>query len=327
MLLFDDVITPGNDGAMPWDDRIRRRLKLRDLDILMAVIQTGSMGKAAGQFNMSQPAVSKMIADLEHTLGVRLLDRSRRGVEPTAHGRALIRRGVAVFDELRQGVEDLDFLSDPTAGELRVGSTEPIAAAIVSPVVDRLSRQYPRMTFHLIADNTGVLYRELAARNIELALSRITGPAAEVHSEEVLFHDPLVVVTGADNPLTRRRKIELAELLNEPWMLQPLNSHFGSLVAGAFRAAGLEPPRPTIATMSHVLRNELLPTGRYLTVVPAFWLRLPRRNPSLRVLPVELPGTRHPITIFSLKNRSLGPLAHLFIDRVRVLTRPLTKAQ
>jgi DNA-binding transcriptional LysR family regulator len=314
-------------SVMPWDDRIRRRLKLRDLDILMAVVQTGSMGKAARLFNMSQPAVSKMIADLERTLGVRLVDRSRRGVEPTQYGRALVRRGVAVFDELRQGVEDLDYLSDPTAGELRVGSTEPIAVAIVSPVIDWLSRQYPRMTFHLIADNTGALYRELAARNIELALSRITGPPDEVHSEQILFHDPLVVVAGANNPLTRRRKIELAELLNEPWLLQPFNTHFGSLVANAFRAAGLEPPRPTITTMSHILRNELLPGGRYLTVVPAFWLRLPRKNPLLRVLPVELPGTRHPITVFSLKNRSLSPLAQLFIDRVSILTKPLAKVQ
>ena len=119
-------------AAMPWDDRIRRRLKLRDLDLLMAVIQAGSMGKAAGRFNMTQPAVSKLIAELEHTFGVRLLDRSRQGVEPTPHGRALVKRGIAVFDELRQGVQELDFLSDPTAGELRIGATEPLAAAIVA---------------------------------------------------------------------------------------------------------------------------------------------------------------------------------------------------
>src|SRR5688572_21626551 len=101
---------------------MRRRLRLRDLDILMTVIQAGSMGKATGRLNMSQPAISKAIADLERALGVRLVDRSRQGVEPTAYGSALIARGVSVFDELRQGVEDIEFLSDPTAGEIRVGS-------------------------------------------------------------------------------------------------------------------------------------------------------------------------------------------------------------
>ena len=86
---------------MQWNDSVRRRLKLRDVDILLTVIQIGSMGKAASLLNMSQPAISNAIAQLEHTLGVRLLDRSRQGVEPTPSGRALIKRGVAMFDELR----------------------------------------------------------------------------------------------------------------------------------------------------------------------------------------------------------------------------------
>src|SRR5262245_58994847 len=129
------------NDSMPLNDSVRRRLKLRDLDILMAVIDAGSMGKAAARFHMTQPAVSKVIADLEKTLGVRLVDRSRRGVEPTPHGQALVKRGAIVFDELQQGVQDLDFLSDPTTGTIRVACTEPVAAAIVSPVIDSLTRQ------------------------------------------------------------------------------------------------------------------------------------------------------------------------------------------
>jgi DNA-binding transcriptional LysR family regulator len=310
---------------MPWDDRVRRRFKLRDLDVLMAVIDAGAMGKAAARLNMAQPAVSKVVADLENMLGVRLLDRSRQGVAPTSYGLALVKRGIAMFDELRQGFRDIDLLADPTAGELRLASTEPIAAAIVAPVVDRLSRQYPRMTFHVITGDTGILYRELAARNIELVLSRIAGPLGDEHSVEILFHDALVVVTGSNNPLTRRRKIQLAQLRDEPWALLPLDSHFGSLVAEAFRASGLAPPRLTIATTSHVLRNELLTTGRYLTVVPSFSVRLPRRHPVFRVLPVELPNTRMPVVIITLKNRSLSPAAQLLIERLRAFTRPLAE--
>jgi DNA-binding transcriptional LysR family regulator len=314
------------EGGVPWDDRIRHRLKLRDLDILMAVVEAGSMGKAAGRFHMTQPAVSKVIADLELTLGVRLLERSRQGAEPTPHGRALIKRGIAIFDELWQGVQDLDFLSDPTAGALRIGSSEPIAAAIVSPVVDRLSQQYRRMTFHVLTMDTDALYRELATRSIDLALARVTGPLTEEYSAEILFHDPLVVVTGANNPLARRRRIELAELLNEPWVLPPVDSYFGSLIAEAFRAGGLATPRLTIATISYIVRNELLATGRYLTVVPGFSVRLPRRHALFRVLPVELTRTPGPIGIITLKNRSLNPLAQLFLERVRILTRPLGKS-
>ena len=99
---------------MQREDRIGRRLKLRDVNVLLAVVQCGSMARAAERLAVSQPpVVSKAIADLEHTLGVRLLDRSRQGVEPTSYGQALLKRGLAAFDELRQGVKDIEFLADP----------------------------------------------------------------------------------------------------------------------------------------------------------------------------------------------------------------------
>src|SRR6476659_7031919 len=134
---------------MPWNDRIKRRIKLRDLDILMAVIEAGSMGKAARRLNISQPAVSKAIVELEDALGVKLVDRSQRGIVPTPYGLALSKRSAAIFNDLRQGVQDIDFLSDPTKGEVRIGTTEPVAAAIITPVIDRLSRKYPGMYFHI----------------------------------------------------------------------------------------------------------------------------------------------------------------------------------
>src|ERR1700726_3356549 len=106
-------------------ERIGRRLKLRDFRILMTVIECGTMGKAAERLAISQPVVSKAIADMEHALGVRLLDRSQRGVEPTPYGRALIKRGIAIFDEMRQGIEEIEFLSDPTR-RAKCGSERPI---------------------------------------------------------------------------------------------------------------------------------------------------------------------------------------------------------
>src|ERR1700687_2993724 len=104
-----------------WDDHIGRRLRLRDLRVFFAVVQWGSMAKAAAQFRVSQPAVSQVIADLEHTLAVKLLDRSSRGVAPTIYGRALLTRARAAFDELRQGIRDIEFLADPTSGEVQSG--------------------------------------------------------------------------------------------------------------------------------------------------------------------------------------------------------------
>ncbi|MEQ1718446.1 MAG: LysR family transcriptional regulator [Hyphomicrobium sp.] len=309
---------------MPWDDRIRHRLRLRDLDILMAVVDAGSMSKAAARFNLTQPAVTKVIADLEHTLGARLLNRSQRGVEPTPHGLALVKRGTAIFDELRHGVEDLDFLSDPTAGEIRIGCPELVASAIVYPVLDQMTQQYPRMAFHVVAAQAPALQHLLSDREVELAISRIASPVSEVHMAEILFHDTLVVATGVKNPLMRRRRIALADLANEPWLL-PYDDMFTTLVSNSYHATGLAPPRMAVTTSSINLRNEMLATGRFLTVVPAFALRLPRRHPVLRALPVDLANSRHPVVIRTLKNRQLSPLAELFCERVRAIIKPLAK--
>src|SRR4051794_612799 len=307
--------------ATPWNDRVRRRLRLRDVDILLAVIQMGSMGKAANALNMSQPAVSKAIAYLEHTLGVRLLDRSRQGAEPTPYGRALVRRGVAMFDELRQGVEDIASLADPTVGEIRMGGSEHTISAIYSPVVHRFSGQYPRMSFHIMVGDLRMMSRELDARNIDFVVSRMYTRSSEEHSVEVLFEDPLVVVTGPNNPLARRRKVDVAELLDQPWTLQPRENNFGAFAMDALHAAGVGAPQITVATTSSDLRGQMLSTGHYLTMVPRYWVLLPRRNPRLRVLPVAFPNTRLDVAIITLKSRSLSRATELFIESVRALTK------
>jgi DNA-binding transcriptional LysR family regulator len=106
---------------MDWSDRIGRRIRLRDLHIVLAVAESGSMTKASAKLAISHPVVSKTISDLEHTLGVRLFDRNPQGVELTAYGRALLKCGINVFDEMRQGLKQIEFLTDPTSGELAVG--------------------------------------------------------------------------------------------------------------------------------------------------------------------------------------------------------------
>ena len=115
------------------------------LDTLVAVAQCGSMAKAAARLAMSQPAVSMAIADIEQTLGVRLLDRTAQGVEPNLYGRALLKWAAAVFDDVRQGINEIEFLADPTAGELRIGATEPMIAGLLPVALERLRRQYPRL--------------------------------------------------------------------------------------------------------------------------------------------------------------------------------------
>src|SRR5215208_8039989 len=137
---------------MQFSDRIGRRMKLHDIHVLIATVQAGSMGKAAALLNTTQSAISRSIADLEITMGVRLLDRGPQGVEPTQYGRALLKRSAVVFDELKQSIQEIEYLSDPGAGELSIGSSAPQSEGIVLAVLDRLSRQYPRMVVQVLVD-------------------------------------------------------------------------------------------------------------------------------------------------------------------------------
>jgi DNA-binding transcriptional LysR family regulator len=313
---------------MQLSDRIGRRMKLHDLHVLMAVVQAGSMNKAAGLLNTTQPAVSKSIAALERAVGVRLLDRNAQGVEPTDYGRALLDGGTAVFDDLRQAVKNIEFLADPGAGEVQIGSTPILAATFVSTVVDRLSRRYPRIVFHLVtAAQVATLYRELSDRNLELLITRRFDPIADERLEfEFLFHDSsFIVVAGAQSPWVRRRRIELAELVNESWVLPPPDGRTGSHVMEAFRASGLTYPRTTVVAGDAQLRISMLATGHFLTVLGASALRFPSRRPEVKVLPVELPTSRVSVGIVTLKNRTLSPVARLFIEHARKVAKPPTK--
>jgi DNA-binding transcriptional LysR family regulator len=142
---------------------------------------------------------------------------------------------------------------------------------------------------------------------------------------EILFEDRMFVVTRPPNKWLRRRKIALAELEDEHWILSPLEVDATSPLFTAFRAAGIEVPRARIVSASLNLRNSLLATGRFLTLVPGSVLRFGPEHLSFRVLPVELPRWRTPTAIMSLKRRTLSPAAQLFIDCARELAKPLAR--
>jgi DNA-binding transcriptional LysR family regulator len=311
---------------MRISDRIGRRIKLHDLHVLMAVVHAGSMRKAAAILHTTQSAVSGSIADLEQTIGAKLLDRSAQGIEPTRYGHALLKRGAAAFDELKQGVREIEFLSNPEAGELLIGSGSAFAEGFVLAVISRLSQEYPRVAYHLMPNALTALYSQLRERRIEVAFSGDSelDPQDDI-DVEVLFEEPLVVAACAENPWVRRRRLELADLVNEFWTWSPPGTVVDRLIVEAFRASGLEPPRPAVYTDAINVRIRLASTRGFLIVVPASTLSLPNRHELLRRVPVELPTTRRQMGILTLKNRTLSPFAHIFIECARDLAKPLAE--
>src|SRR5882724_911969 len=314
---------------MHWTDRIGRRLNPHDLHIFMAVVEQGNMARAADSLAISRPVVSRTIAGLEHALGVRLLDRSPQGVEPTLYGRALLKRSVAVFDELKQSVRDIESLGDPNSGEVRIGCTEPMAAGFVAAVIDRLSRQYPQLVYQLeLCTTPAQQFHVLRERKCDLVVARIWSRAPEPDMDvEILFDDQVFVVAGRRNKWRGRRQLALAELVDEHWLLAPIDNEPGSPVFEIFRACGLDVPRARVLSYSLNVRTSLLATGRFLAIIPASVLRLGPTPSVLEVLPCALPPSAQPVAVTTLKNRMLSPTAKLFIESARELAGPLAKSK
>jgi DNA-binding transcriptional LysR family regulator len=315
--------------TIDWESRIGRRLGVRDLHVFVTVVQCGSMAKAARELNVTQPAVSKAIGDLEHTLGVRLLDRRPQGVELTIYGRALLKRSNAVFDELKQSVRDIEFLADPTVGEVRFGCHDSIAAAALPPIMDRFSKQYPRVALHM--EVIGVVgdrpeLPSLHQRLIDFAIFRLSTPLSdqqitdELHVE-ILFNDQLVVAAGRHSPWARRRKIDLAELMTEPWILSAPHTWNYVELAAACRARGIDMPKTRLDTVSTAVRINLLGAGPYIATFPSSSMRLFADRFSLAVLPVELPTRPWPVALITLKNRTLSPVVERFLDCTREVAK------
>jgi DNA-binding transcriptional LysR family regulator len=306
-------------------DPMKRHVRLRDLDTLLAVVQAGGMRKAALQLHLSQPAVSKAVRSLEDALGVSLLERGKRGVEPTKFGLALTQRSKAAFDELRQAVSDIEHLGDPQGGELRLGSMETLNAGVVGTALERMSARYSRMRFHLQPGNSRhLLDHFLHERAIEFAVVRPpTLPLSSALRGESLFVDQFLIVVSAEHRHAKRRRITLAELVDEHWIASEAEADALSPLARAFQAAGASMPTPRLRTDSISLRFRLLATGRWVTLMPRSVLHFMPPSRLLRALPIELPTWDVPNMIVTNRDRTLSPLADRFLDTLREVARSI----
>jgi DNA-binding transcriptional LysR family regulator len=308
---------------MKWTDRIGRRVKLRDLHIALAVAEAGSMTRAAEELAVSYPVVSRTISELEHTLGVKLFDRSISGVEPTHYGRALIKSGVAVFDEMRKGLQQIDFIKQPDAGELKIGSSIVVDAGLLPAVIERFSQDFPRAALHVVPENIATQqYDNLRARNVELVLGRLATTMNEPDLlAEPLFDEPNVVVAGSESRWARRRSLTFADLIGEPWVLAQPGSLARSLQDEALRRSGVEIPSATVLTVSLHLYMRLIETGRWLGLVPASVMRFGGKQMHLRILPIKVSSPPAPVGLITVKGRTLTPLAERFIDCARKIAK------
>ncbi len=255
---------------------------------------------------------------------MRLLDRTPGGALATAYGRALIERGIGAFDELRLGMRDIEHLADPTIGEVRVGAPDAISAGLLCEVVDRFSLSNPRVTVNIVAaNNMFPEYRLLRDRHVDFLLGGLTTPfVVEGLEAERLYTEQVFIVAGSKNKFTRRRKLGLADLIDEPWLL-PRENIFSAHMVEAFRLSGLSLPAGGVKTYSAHQRMKLLATNRFFSSESGSVLRFNQRQFNLMALPISLPARSWTVGIITLKNRMVSPVALKFIECIRDVARPL----
>jgi DNA-binding transcriptional LysR family regulator len=309
--------------TMEWESRLGRRLRVRDLYILSTVVNSGSMAKAARRLSMAQPSVSAAIANLEHMLGVRLLDRSPSGIEPTIYADALLKRSIAVFDELKQSVTDVESLADPTTGELRIGCPEMFIATLLVPIIEQFSAKYPNVTVHVQdVPPPAIRHPGLRERAYDLVIGGHHPQAPGDHSLDDLdlnyiVEDQMIIAAGMGSRWAARRKVDLAELVDEPWMLPPPVSANYSRIADACKQRGIAVPTPRLVGFSMYIVRRFVGNGPFLAVYPrtvALYL-------GLKVLPVDLPERPWRIAIGTLKHRTPSPVVERFIACAHEVTK------
>ena len=304
--------------SIDWSARIGRRLRLRDLHVLFAVVQQGSMARAGTHLGMSQSAVSQAVAALEATLQVRLLDRTPRGVEPTAYGAAVLRRGAAAFDELRLAVREVEALADPDAGEVRVACAESIAAGILPVVIERFLRRHPKVRLEVFQTTPhltgfGALHERTADVVFTFSMPRpFEDELAGRLRAEVLFEDRICLAAHRDSPWARRRRIRPADLAGATLIAPSAGTPGGAAIVEALRGAGL--PGPQLMTFSIHLRTALGRGGPFVSVMPASVLRFGEAGRSLKELRVDIQWPALPALVVTLRDRTLSPAVQRFIE-------------
>ena len=269
--------------------------------------------------------MSGVIADLEHTFGVPLFDRSHAGVEPTVYGQALLRRGLAAFDELKLGLRDIEFLANPARGEVRIGCPDFDRRRDPGPAgAEILCRDYPGITLTIASVPKPTLdVPELRARELDVVLSRLSKPRAD---------DPLraAISTSRSCSTTRWSSRPAPTAAGRagassrwPTCTMPPGSErraqtlTAMLIEQAFRADDLPVPTMRVVSFSVQLRAHLLATGDYVCPMPKSMLRLNPECKGLKELPIRLPNANFPVAIVTLKARTLPAAAALFLDRLR----------
>jgi len=303
----------------PGSERfVRSRLKTRHLVLLDELGEHHSILHAAVAANMTQPAASKMLSELEQLLGMPLFERLPRGVAPTPFGEIMIRRARAALAEMNLAHQEVMNLMSGLNGSVAVGTVLTPATDLLPAAVLRLKSQYPKLHVAIEVDTSKSLLARLRSGQLEMMVGRILEPEAVGELDfEPLSDEPHCIFARAGHPLHGRTDLRLADLAGAVWILPAEGSILRDRLAALFLSAGLDLPEQTIATTSLPLITQLLLQSDMLVALPRAVVRTHLENRLLVALPVELELRLDPYGIVTRREHPLSPGGQAMLQALR----------
>jgi len=299
-------------------ERVSTRLKLKQLRLLVAISQHRSILHAAQELNISQPAATKLIKDLEADFGVTLFERTNRGVAPTAYGDALIKHGKLILAQIANAAQELDDLSEGAGGRVVVGTLLAASASLLPQTIQRLHRLRPNVTIAIREGTNSVLMPALRLGDVDMVVGRL--PEYRHRQElvqESLFVEQIRIVVRPGHVLARGGEVDLQDLACREWILPPPDTTLRRQIDKEFLDRGLAPPLNAVESVSFLTNRTLLTTTDMLGAFPFHVIENEIRLGILAVVPCRLNLISIPVGVSYRRTGGLTPAAAGFLDMLR----------
>ena len=300
------------------DRVLRSNLKLRHLQLLVALDEYRHLGRASEFLCLTQPAVSKMLAEIERMFGLALFVRSTRGTEPTACGQTVVRFARSVLADFGRTRDELAAVASGAAGRTSVGAMVVATPGLLERAVRLLKARSPQTTVLVEEGDLARLLPRLRGGELDLFVGRLEeGYAApDLHTER-LCDEPMAVVARPDHPLARKARVTWAELAGLPWVVPPPWASSRIKLNQMFYKHGLAPPTDVIETASYLITVTFVRQRPAIGFVARGVARHLAHEALAQPLKIRVPIALPPVGIITLRTRLRTPASEQLIGCLR----------
>ncbi|MCQ8240390.1 LysR family transcriptional regulator [Rhizosaccharibacter radicis] len=301
---------------------IPARLRLRQLQLVLAIDETRNLHRAAERLALSQPNATRLLQEIEHALEVRLFERGPQGMAPTPFGTLTVRHARLLLSDLNRLQQDLEGLKGGVSGTVRIGSITAALPGIVAPAVAGVIRDHPQIGVSIVTDTSDLLLVALQTGRLDFMVGRPLGAAGQAGlNVDTLSDEVLRIVCGTAHPLAARQALTLGDLAGERWVLQAEPSPMRRAVEAAFLRAGFAVPPHPVEASSVLATLSLLRHAPLLAVLPRSVSGSYAAAGMLAELPVSMPDMLGPFGLVSVAGRVITPAAERVRERLLAAAR------